>query len=103
MIRNIAIASALALTLAACGSSEEAADDTVGNAYDPSAPSLEDVASDAEMEALEAQEEALEEEAAPPPPAIDESEVTVDFNHPLAGRTIVFDVHIHRVEPAELH
>jgi FKBP-type peptidyl-prolyl cis-trans isomerase SlpA len=35
--------------------------------------------------------------------ALDESEVTVDFNHPLAGRTIVFDVHIHRVEPAELH
>ncbi len=34
---------------------------------------------------------------------LDEEEVTVDFNHPLAGRTIVFDVHIHRVEPAELH
>lgn len=78
MIRNIAIASALALTLAACGSSEEAADDTLGNTYDPNAPSLEDVASDAEMEALEAQEEALEEEAAPAPPAIDESEVTGD-------------------------
>ena len=35
--------------------------------------------------------------------AVDEEEVTVDFNHPLAGRTILFDVHIHRVEPAELH
>lgn len=33
----------------------------------------------------------------------DEDEVAVDFNHPLAGRTILFDVHIHRVEPAELH
>lgn len=33
----------------------------------------------------------------------DESEVTVDFNHPLAGRTIFFDVLVHRVEPAELH
>ncbi|QFU74831.1 peptidylprolyl isomerase [Halioglobus maricola] len=35
--------------------------------------------------------------------AFDDAEVTVDFNHPLAGRTILFDVHIHRVEPAELH
>lgn len=77
MIRNIAIASAFALTLAACGSSEEAADDTLGNAYDADARSLEEVASDSEMEALEAQEEALEEEAAPAP-AIDESEVTGD-------------------------
>ena len=33
----------------------------------------------------------------------DEAEVTVDFNHPLAGRTIFFDVLVHRVEPAELH
>lgn len=33
----------------------------------------------------------------------DEDEVTVDFNHPLAGRTILFDVMIHRVEAAELH
>ena len=33
----------------------------------------------------------------------DEDEVTVDFNHPLAGRNILFDVLIHRVEPAELH
>ena len=33
----------------------------------------------------------------------DEEEVTVDFNHPLSGRTILFDVLIHRVEPAELH
>lgn len=35
--------------------------------------------------------------------AWDDEEVTVDFNHPLAGRTIHFDVQIHRVEPAELH
>ena len=35
--------------------------------------------------------------------AVDEEDVTVDFNHPLAGRTILFDVLIHRVEAAELH
>jgi FKBP-type peptidyl-prolyl cis-trans isomerase SlpA len=35
--------------------------------------------------------------------AFDEEEVTVDFNHPLAGRTILFDALVHRVEPAELH
>ena len=35
--------------------------------------------------------------------AFDEEEVTVDFNHPLAGRTILFDVQIHRIEAAELH
>ena len=35
--------------------------------------------------------------------AFDEDEVTVDFNHPLAGRQILFDVVVHRVEPAELH
>ncbi len=35
--------------------------------------------------------------------AFDEEDVTVDFNHPLAGRTILFDVLVHRVEPAELH
>lgn len=33
----------------------------------------------------------------------DDDDVTVDFNHPLAGRTILFDVLIHRVEAAELH
>ncbi len=33
----------------------------------------------------------------------DEQWVTVDFNHPLAGRTILFDVLVHRVEAAELH
>lgn len=33
----------------------------------------------------------------------DEESVTVDFNHPLAGRTILFDVLVHRVEAAELH
>jgi FKBP-type peptidyl-prolyl cis-trans isomerase SlpA len=35
--------------------------------------------------------------------AFDEEEVSVDFNHPLSGRTIMFDVLIHRVEAAELH
>jgi len=35
--------------------------------------------------------------------SFDEDEVEVDFNHPLAGRTIMFDVLVHRVEPAELH
>jgi FKBP-type peptidyl-prolyl cis-trans isomerase SlpA len=35
--------------------------------------------------------------------AFDERWVTVDFNHPLAGRTILFDVMVHRVEAAELH
>lgn len=35
--------------------------------------------------------------------SFDAGEVTVDFNHPLSGRTILFDVLIHRVEPAELH
>ena len=35
--------------------------------------------------------------------AFDDDEVTVDFNHPLAGRTILFDVLVHRVEAAELH
>jgi len=35
--------------------------------------------------------------------SFDDGEVTVDFNHPLSGRTILFDVLIHRVEPAELH
>jgi len=35
--------------------------------------------------------------------SFDDDEVTVDFNHPLSGRTLLFDVQIHRVEPAELH
>jgi FKBP-type peptidyl-prolyl cis-trans isomerase SlpA len=35
--------------------------------------------------------------------AFDDSEVSIDFNHPLAGRTILFDVLVHRVEPAEVH
>jgi FKBP-type peptidyl-prolyl cis-trans isomerase SlpA len=35
--------------------------------------------------------------------ALGDEHITVDFNHPLAGRTILFDVAIHRVEPAELH
>ena len=29
--------------------------------------------------------------------------ITADFNHPLAGRSILFDVQIHRIEAAELH
>ena len=35
--------------------------------------------------------------------SFDEDEVTVDFNHPLAGRTIIFDVHIIAVKPAVTH
>ena len=35
--------------------------------------------------------------------SFDDDEVEVDFNHPLAGRTIMFDVLVHRVEPVELH
>ena len=35
--------------------------------------------------------------------AFDDETVTVDFNHPLAGRTILFDAQVHRVEPAEVH
>ncbi len=35
--------------------------------------------------------------------ALDDDEVTVDFNHPLAGRNILFDVLVHRVEPLEVH
>lgn len=35
--------------------------------------------------------------------AFDDEDVTVDFNHPLSGRIILFDVLVHRVEPAELH
>ena len=34
---------------------------------------------------------------------VGEDTVTVDFNHPLSGRTIHFKVKIARVEPAELH
>lgn len=33
----------------------------------------------------------------------DDEEVTVDFNHPLAGHTITFDVAIHNVDPAVTH
>lgn len=33
----------------------------------------------------------------------DDKEVTVDFNHPLAGREIVFKVHILDVEPSVTH
>lgn len=80
MIRTLSTAAlgTLALSLAACGSNENT-DETVGTEYDAEAPSLEDVATDAEMEALEAQEDALEEEAAAPETSgIDTSEVTSD-------------------------
>lgn len=33
----------------------------------------------------------------------DEQTVVVDFNHPLAGREILFDVAILRIEPAQVH
>ena len=35
--------------------------------------------------------------------AFGDDEVTVDFNHPLSGRNILFDVIIHRVVPEEIH
>ena len=35
--------------------------------------------------------------------SFDEDTVRVNFNHPLAGRTLRFEVKIDRVEPAELH
>jgi FKBP-type peptidyl-prolyl cis-trans isomerase SlpA len=35
--------------------------------------------------------------------SFDDQRVAVDFNHPLSGRTILFDALIHRVEPADLH
>ncbi|MFT5335965.1 MAG: FKBP-type peptidyl-prolyl cis-trans isomerase SlpA, partial [Halioglobus sp.] len=35
--------------------------------------------------------------------SFDDEDVQVDFNHPLAGRKILFDVLVHRVAPAELH
>ncbi len=35
--------------------------------------------------------------------AFDENVVVVDFNHPLAGRDIFFDVAILRIEPAQVH
>jgi FKBP-type peptidyl-prolyl cis-trans isomerase SlpA len=33
----------------------------------------------------------------------DDEVVVVDFNHPLAGRDILFDVAIIRIEPAQVH
>ncbi len=35
--------------------------------------------------------------------AFDNKEVTIDFNHPLAGRDIIFAVDILEVAPAEVH
>lgn len=34
---------------------------------------------------------------------IDDQYVSVDFNHPLAGRDLEFEVKIHSVEPAQSH
>ena len=34
---------------------------------------------------------------------LDEQTVTVDFNHPLAGRTVIFKVAIHSVAVEEVH
>lgn len=34
---------------------------------------------------------------------LDDEEVVVDFNHPLAGKTLRFDVSVLRVEPAVAH
>lgn len=33
--------------------------------------------------------------------SVGEREVSVDFNHPLAGHTIVFEVLVHQIEPPE--
>lgn len=33
----------------------------------------------------------------------DDERVIVDFNHPLAGRDILFDVAVLRIEPAQVH
>jgi FKBP-type peptidyl-prolyl cis-trans isomerase SlpA len=33
----------------------------------------------------------------------DDEEVVVDFNHPLAGKAVRFDVSILRVEPVSTH
>jgi FKBP-type peptidyl-prolyl cis-trans isomerase SlpA len=35
--------------------------------------------------------------------SFDEEQVIVDFNHPLAGRDIVFDVAILKIEPVQVH
>jgi FKBP-type peptidyl-prolyl cis-trans isomerase SlpA len=35
--------------------------------------------------------------------AFDEQAVTIDFNHPLAGRTLTFDVEIIAIEPVVAH
>lgn len=34
---------------------------------------------------------------------IDDDKVKVDFNHPLAGRSLIFDVKIYKVEPRTSH
>lgn len=35
--------------------------------------------------------------------AVEEDQVQVDFNHPLAGRTVIFDVEILEVNPPPVH
>jgi FKBP-type peptidyl-prolyl cis-trans isomerase SlpA len=35
--------------------------------------------------------------------SFDENTVVIDFNHPLAGRDIVFDVAILKIEPVQVH
>jgi len=35
--------------------------------------------------------------------SIQDDKVEVDFNHPLAGRSLIFDVKIHKVEPRTSH
>lgn len=35
--------------------------------------------------------------------SFDEDKVVIDFNHPLAGRDIVFDVAILKIEPVQVH
>lgn len=75
---SIAAVAAFGLSLAACGSNDDVIeDDTVGAEYDAEAPSLEDVAAESEMAALEEQEVALEEEATDPN-AVDATEITAD-------------------------
>ena len=35
--------------------------------------------------------------------AFDDEKVRVDFNHPLAGKDLLFEVRIHQVEPGVTH
>jgi len=71
---SFAIVGATALALAACGSSDDAANNLVDNSYDANATDLENVTENmaSEMDNLNAQAETLNAEA------IDESDVTVE-------------------------